>query len=66
MSVTLTDAQYGSFYRAVMTVANGYRWRDGKCSTRISRTESVDICRRAATDLELDWQKFKLEEGDKC
>jgi hypothetical protein len=60
MSVQLSDEQYGAMMNALLTVANGY-WRrgDGTCFKRIARTDAVNLCRRAANALGLDWQSHK-------
>jgi hypothetical protein len=57
MSVQLSDEQYGIMMNTLLDVANGYWWRDGKMFKRISRSDAVNTCRKAANDLGLDWQK---------
>jgi hypothetical protein len=63
MTVKLTDEQWGAVYNALLTVANGYWWRDGERSTRLSRTQSVDICRQAVTALGYSWQDYQPKKG---
>ena len=58
MSVTLSDEQYRIMVNALATVANGYVWKDGKIWRRVNREESTNLCRRALTELNLDWKGF--------
>jgi hypothetical protein len=63
MSITLSDEQYGVMMNALLDVANGYWWRSGKQFKRISRTDAVNTCRKAANALGLDWQRRAPERG---
>ena len=61
MSVTLTDEQYRVLVTALLDVAHGQWFLHGKQNRRMSQSDCVERCRKAAIKLGLDWSEHRPE-----